>query len=92
MMQGLRIDEDEYAEAMDVLGDIVLREKFSKNDMRNELKMIEKIMKETFAHREKCELLLDIIDGKERTVIDGKLFEFKTESNASENQKAIATA
>lgn len=78
MMQGLRVDEDEYAEAMDVLEDIVLRRKVSKYDMKDELKMIDQIMRETFTHREKCELLLDIIDGKESSVISDKISSFVT--------------
>lgn len=76
IMQGLRVDEDKYAEAMDVLEDMALRGKVSKDDMRNELKMIDEIMQEQFTHQQKCELLLDIIDGKERSIMSDKISSF----------------
>ena len=49
---------------MHVLNDSVLRAKFRKSEIENQLDQIKEIVGEIFIHRKKCKRLLAIIDGK----------------------------
>lgn len=86
-MSGIRIPESEYAKVMDVCDDLIYKRRPYKDIINEELDFVKKIQKESFCAREKCELLLDIIDGKDRNDINRKIAEFATKNPKSGDSK-----
>ncbi|BBA70620.1 hypothetical protein [Geobacter sulfurreducens] len=86
-MRGIRINESEYAKVMDVCDDSIYQRRPYKDIINEELDFIKNILKEGFTAREKCELLLDIIDGKSKDDINHKIAEFVTKTaNAKDSE------
>lgn len=65
-MRGIKVSERDYAQVMDICNDSIHQRRPFKEEIKEELDYMKGIMKEGFTHKEKCELLLDIIDGKNR--------------------------
>jgi hypothetical protein len=79
-MRGLKVSEREYAQVMDICNDTIHQRRPFKEEIREELDFVKGIMKEGFTHREKCELLFDIIGGKSRIELNVKIAEFVTKN------------
>ncbi len=79
-MRGLKVSEREYAQVMDICNDTIHQRRPFKEEIKEELDFVKGIMKEGFTHREKCELLFDIIGGKSRIELNVKIAEFVTKN------------
>ncbi|BAF59819.1 hypothetical protein PTH_1638 [Pelotomaculum thermopropionicum SI] len=76
-LQGLRLDQRELLEAMDVCDDIIVKESRKSNvsdRAKNELKLLEEIMKSQADNRLKCEAILALMAGESQDKIKEKLY------------------
>ncbi|MQL51623.1 hypothetical protein GFC01_04980 [Desulfofundulus thermobenzoicus] len=76
-LQGLRLDQRELLEAMDVCDDIIVKESRKSNvsdRAKNELKLLEEIKKSQAGNRLKCEAILALMAGESQDKIKEKLY------------------
>lgn len=89
-MRGIQLAQEQYASAMNVLDDALLRhlpeKEPSSRECKQQLSMIEEIMDLEFLdQKQKCFLLLALIDGVAREEFDKMLSDFVVEAHKNEN-------
>jgi len=86
-MRGIKSTDRDYAQVMDICNDSIHQRRPYKDDILEELEFIKDILKNSFTHREKCELLFDLIDGKSRAEMNMKISDFVTKNEEPKNSQ-----
>lgn len=96
-MRGIRLSQNDYANAMNVLDDALLQKlpdvEPSQRECKTQLALIDEMMNlDVLEHKQKCFLLLAIIDGMPKEAFDKMLADFVVEAhtNAQETQDAAS--